>query len=57
MDIGPDELLAGEGMQVLGPAQHAATVGEDDAEFGQFEDGDVDPAAVEQRGCTEERMR
>ncbi len=44
-------------MRVYGIPSPEAAVGEDDAQLGQFEDGDVDPAAIEQRGGTEERVR
>ena len=50
------EIPPRERVRVARRPPREAAVGEDGAELGQFEDGDVDPAAIEQRGGAEERQ-
>ena len=57
LGVGSNELLEGEWVRVARFPRSPAAVLEDDAELGQFEDDDVDPAAFEERRGAEERMR
>ena len=54
---GSDEVLKGERVRVVRWPRGPAAVIEEDAELGQFEDGGVDPAAIDERRVAEERDR